>query len=260
MLQYIKIRLKSSFEMWIKSYFKMRLKISIDLGREMSNIGHGKKYEETKSKVLRAAAKLFLQNGYQKSTAKEIAAEAEINYSTIFFVFKDKEAILCEILGHVLTLQSNKVGSLPSCKEVSPLERFAVEATLLLQLAERSEALREMYVVAYSLPHSPEILYRQLTGQLQAVFEKDLPDLEPKDFYEKEIAVGGILRSFICAPCDMYFSIKRKVRAMLDAIFSVYGASEERKRQATVFALSVDYEDIAGEIVGEVLQYIKKRT
>ena len=224
----------------------------------MSNVGHGRKYEETKSKILRAAAKLFLKNGYEKSTAKEIAAAAEINYSSIFFVFKDKEAILREILWHVLNLQTQTIEKMLDLRD--GMRRFVAESVLLLCLAEGNECLREMYTVAYSLPHSPEILYRKLTEQLQGIFEKDLPKLEPKDFYEKEIAVGGILRSFICVPCDMYFTQKRKLYAFLDAVFSVYDADREKRDQAIEFALSIDVEKAAQTVESKLIKYVADRT
>ena len=62
--------------------------------------GHEK--GSVRSKVLHTAAKMFLEKGYQSSTLREIAKNAGVNYGSLAFAFKNKENILCELVGFVL--------------------------------------------------------------------------------------------------------------------------------------------------------------
>ena len=57
----------------------------------MSNVGPGKRHNEMKSKILHAAASLFLEKGYANSTVKEIAFKADINIGSLVHLFKNKE-------------------------------------------------------------------------------------------------------------------------------------------------------------------------
>ena len=44
-----------------------------------------------------------------------------------------------------------------------------------------------------------------------------LPYLETKDVYELEIASASNMRGYISVPCDMYFTIDRKVKRFLES-------------------------------------------
>lgn len=55
---------------------------------ENENLTRG---EKVKSKVLHAAAKLFLEKGFTKSTMREISALAGVNYGSMMFIFRTKE-------------------------------------------------------------------------------------------------------------------------------------------------------------------------
>ena len=56
-----------------------------------------KKSEETKTKILTAAEKLFLTKGYETVTMREIAKYADCSHTTIYLYFSDKEALLLDI-------------------------------------------------------------------------------------------------------------------------------------------------------------------
>ena len=73
------------------------------------NEGHG---AIVKSKILHAAAKLFLNVGYQRASIVKIAEEANVNRGSICFAFKDKESILCELVALVIEAQFEAVSKL----------------------------------------------------------------------------------------------------------------------------------------------------
>lgn len=226
----------------------------------MANIGPGERYEKVKSKVLHAAARLFLDKGYSNSTVKEIAAVAGVNIGSLVHVFKNKENIMCELVKYVLECQFETTSKLIKGKTEDKILFYAAETTLQLYMAENSEHIRELYSVAYSLPNSSNVIYRTITGKLEDIFKNHLPHLATKDFYELEIASGGIMRGFMTVPCDMYFTMNRKVRRFLETTFLVYRVSDEKINEAVDFVSQFDFETIAQQTIDAMFTYLESKT
>lgn len=225
----------------------------------MSNIGPGKKHDEMKSKVLHAAASLFLEKGYTNSTVKEIAAKAEINIGSLVHLFKNKENLMCELVQYVLEGQFEATANFLKGKTEDKILFYAAETTLQLYITENNEYIREMYSVAYSLPNSSEVIYHTITGKLEEIFREHLPELETKDFYELEIASGGIMRGFMTVPCDMYFTMERKVKRFLETTFLIYRVPDEKIQEAVDFVSQFDYETIAQQTIDNMLVYLESK-
>ena len=165
----------------------------------------------TQQKVLRGAVTLFLENGYTKTTTGEIAKAAGIGQSSFFHVFPSKEALLLELVKRMFSGQFALAGQ--HSGEQDPVLLYAVETALQLHIAELTEPLRELYVMAYSLPSIAAYLYKSTTKRLQVIFGPYLPEAQPKDFYEMEIASASIMRGFMSVPCDVYFTMEEIGRA-----------------------------------------------
>ena len=226
----------------------------------MSEMTRVQRSGQTKSKILHAAAKLFLEKGYAESTVKEIAAEAGVSLGSLTFAFKNKENILCELVGLVLEGQFEAAHKVIKGVTDDKALFYAVETVMQLHMAESSEHIREMYAVSYSLPHSAQIIYRTLTGKLESIFKEYLPHLESKDFYEREIASGGIMRGFMTVPCDMYFTMDRKVKSFLETTFLVYEVPKEKIQEAIEFVGRFDFEKLAKETIDNMLKYLESKT
>ena len=119
----------------------------------------------TQQKVLRAAVALFLEKGYTKTTTGEIAKAAGIGQSSFFHVFPSKEALLLELVKRMFSGQFALAGQ--HSGEQDPVLLYAVETALQLHIAELTEPLRELYVMAYSLPSIAAYLYKSTTKRLQ---------------------------------------------------------------------------------------------
>ena len=88
--------------------------------------------EKAKSKVLHAAAKLFLAKGYTNTTLRELAAVSDVNYGSLTFAFRSKENILSELVGFVLDKQFEFTEELLRDKTDDKLFFYAAETTLQL--------------------------------------------------------------------------------------------------------------------------------
>lgn len=225
----------------------------------MANIRDPKETERIKNSVLSSAAKLFLTKGFTASSVKEIAAEADVNVSTMLYVYGSKEEILCELVSYVLEGQFETTAKFLQGKTQDKILFYAAETTLQLYMAESDENIRELYSAAYSMPKTSDIIQHTITDKLENIFREHLPHLETKDFYELEIASGGIMRSFMTRPCDMYFTIERKVKRFLETTFLVYRVSDEKIKEAVDFVSQFDFETIARQTINGMLNSLEKQ-
>lgn len=215
--------------------------------------------ENVKIKTLHAAAKLFLEKGYSDATTREIAKYAGVNVSAMNRVFGSKESILCELVAYVLEGQFEATEKMLQGLTKDPILFYAAETTLQLYMAESSECVRNLYAAAYYLPKTSEIIQLTITEKLERIFHEHLPELETKDFYELEIASGGIMGNFMTTPCNMYFTMERKVASFLKSTFLVYEVPREKIQEAITFVSQFDYETMAREIVKSMLSYLEEK-
>ena len=206
----------------------------------------------TRPKVLRAAVALFLEKGYAKTTTGEIAKAAGIGQSSFFHVFPSKEALLLELVRRMFSGQFDLAGEHSDTDD--PVQLYAIETALQLHITELSEPLRELYVVAYSLPTISAFLYKSTAQRLQTIFAAYLPDAQPKDFYEMEIASAGMMRGFMSVPCDLYFTIEAKIARFLDCALRIYNVPEERRAAVTDAVLALDLHTMAADIIQKTVR------
>ena len=226
----------------------------------MANIGHGIKYERAKSKLLHSAAKMFLKQGFSVTKITDITKDAGVDNNAVARVFGEKENLLAELVGLVLDYQFQAAEKLVSGKVEDKIYLYAVETVLQLYITESSEHIRELYSLSYSYKASSKVIYENLTEKLEGIFKKHLPDCDSKDFYELELAAGGIMRSFLTVPCDRYFDIERKVKRFLESTLLVFEVPKEKIKEIVAFIEKFDFLKIAKETVANMLEYLESNT
>lgn len=212
--------------------------------------------ELMRKQVLFISAKSFLEKGFTATTVKEIAKLADINIGSLMNLFKTKEDILAELVKYVLEGQFRETENLLKDKTDDKILFYAAETTLQLHMAESSEHIRDIYKAAYSLPATTDVIQQTITHKLEDIFKPSLPNLETKDFFELEIASGGIMRGFLTIPCDMYFTMDRKVRRFLETTFKLYDVPKEKIEEAIQFVSGFDFEEIAKQTIHAMLDYL----
>ncbi|AXI80114.1 TetR/AcrR family transcriptional regulator [Peterkaempfera bronchialis] len=106
--------------------------------------------EQTRRRMLDAALKLFLQNGYRATTIESIAQEAGVAVQTIYFSFGNKQKILKELIDLHVAGDEDPVPTLerPQVREAlseqDPREQLRQLARLTRTINERVASLLEM--------------------------------------------------------------------------------------------------------------------
>ncbi len=222
----------------------------------MANAPRGQR-EKVRQRILNAAAKCFLKNGFTHTTIKDVSAEAKINSSSFNNHFRTKEDVLCELVAFVLGQQFSAASKLIAGKTEDRLLFYAVETTLQLHIVEMNENLRDVYSAAYSLPKPSAMIQQTITGKWESVFKEHLPHLETKDFYKLEIATGGIMRGFMTIPCDMWFTMDQKIESFLECTFKLYDVPKEKIREAIAFTKEFDFVRVAKETIETIFKLLE---
>ena len=205
-----------------------------------------------RNKMLKAATFLFLEQGYDKTTTTQIAKAAGMSQASFFAAFESKEAILLELTK--IMFSSQFVAAAAMMPTDDPLLLYALETGLQLHITELSEPLRELYVATYSLPSTSEYVYQNTTEKLIKIFAPYLPEAQGNDFYELEIASASITRGFMARPCDLYFTMERKLRRYLSCCFRIYKVPQEVYAPVIEASLRRDLKSDAEKIIAATVQ------
>ncbi len=206
-----------------------------------------------RNKMLHEAVKLFLENGYEKTTTASIAKAAGMSPSSFFAAFESKEALLLTLVEAMFESQFRKACQLVA-DEKDPVLLYAVETAVQMYIIELSEPLREMYVAAYSLPSTSEFIMSSMAERLQHIFSGYLPQAQLKDFYEMEIASAGVTRAFMAKHCDMYFNMERKLTRYLQSCLTLYSVPTDKQQQIIQTVLAMDLKQAAGRVIEGMVQ------
>lgn len=222
----------------------------------MEKLTREQKNELNRKTVLKNATLMFLRKGYNSTTIKEICENSAISVGSFTNLFGCKENLMCDLVKYVLEAQFAKTEHMLKGITDDKILLYAAETTLQLHIAESSEHIRELYSVAYTLPGTTEIIRDAITSKLEVIFHEHLPNLKTKDFYILEIASGGIMRSFMSVPCNMWFTMEDKIRSFLSTALRIYGLSDEKINDAIDFVSRFDYKKTTDAVVKSMLEEI----
>lgn len=204
-----------------------------------------------RNKMLLAAIQLFLDQGYEKTTTAQIARAAGMSPPSFFAAFENKEALLLTLTQIMFENQFAKARTF--AKDMEPLMVYCLETSLQIYITELSEPLREIYVMAYTLPSTTEYILKSTTVQIKAIFSPFMPDAEDKDFYEMDIASGSIMRGFMARKCDMYFTVQKKISRFLECCLKLYDVPKEKRASLIEAVLAFDLHSVAKRLIDEII-------
>ncbi len=134
-----------------------------------------KEKENLRILILEGAKKLFIENGIDKTTIRNIADAIEYSVGTVYVYFKDKKAILHDL--HTQGFQ-NLGGSMRILNSVSePMERLKALGRVYIEFANHN---KDMYDLMFSMKAPIEFL-----------------EAQEKDDWNEGLATFNVLRSTV---------------------------------------------------------------
>ena len=210
----------------------------------------GSRYEkeESRKKILSACVRLFWAQGFRKTPPKQILQEAGVSAGTFYNLYKSKAGVLMELTDFMFSQQFGIAGKL-SAGGASPALVYALETSIQLALTELNENLREIYIEVYTQPDILERIRQKTTAELQRIFGPYLPECSASDFYEMDIGTAAIMRGYMERPCDLYFTLERKIECFLRMTLTVYHVPEAQISEILQTIAALDIRTIADSVM-----------
>ena len=149
--------------------------------------------EETVSRILDTAQKLFFEKGYEKTTIQDIINKlGNLSKGAIYHHFGSKEEIVDAVINRLFEDQESKVEDLINDKGMTGLEKLQKLFLLLLNNPEQERVLRAIP----DIMHNPKVFTMQMMESmdhvapqiLEPIIRQGIEDGSIKTDYPKELA------------------------------------------------------------------------
>ena len=211
-----------------------------------------------KRRILKVCVKLFLEQGYKKTTVAEIIQKAEVSNSSFQNIFRAKDGVLTELVGFMFSNQFSAARQAAGTK-LPPVFVYAIETALQITLTELNENLRDIYLEAYTQPQCTEYIFQHTAAELKGIFGPYLPEAGESDFYELEIGSAGIMRAYMAKRCDVYFPLERKLERFLRMSLAAYRVPEAEQAKVLAFIQSLDIRAIATKVMYKLFAMLEMK-
>lgn len=211
-----------------------------------------------KKRILTVCVKLFLEQGYKKTTVAEIVQKANVSNSSFQNIFRAKDGVLTELVEFMF---SNQFGAAKKVAgtQLPPVYVYAVETAIQMTLTELNENLRDIYIEAYSHEEALEYIFRETAKELYQIFGPYQPQLTEQDFYALEIGSAGIMRGYMTRPCDDVLTLEKKLVCFLSMSLRAYKVPEDEIHRVLAFMTELDIRAVAQQVMHQLFNALAMR-
>ena len=213
---------------------------------------------QTEKRILQACVRLFLENGYRRTTMLQIFKEAQVSSGSFQNLFRSKDGVLLELVKFMFENQFGMARSVAGA-ELPPVYVYAAETALQITLTELNENLREIYLEAYTQEHLLDYIQRATAKELHRIFGPYQPGLTEQDYYELELGTAGLMRGYMANPCTADFPLEPKLEKFLTLALRGYKVPEEELQQVLSFLAGLDIRGIAQKVMEELFRQLAMR-
>ena len=212
----------------------------------------------SKKRILTVCVKLFLEQGYKKTTVAQIVQQASVSNSIFQNIFRAKDGVLTELAQSMFSNQFAMARSTAGT-QLPPIYVYAVETAIQMTLTELNENLREIYIEAYTQNEASEYIFRQTAKELHAIFGSYHPEMTERDFYIMELGSAGIMRGYMAHPCSEDFPLEEKLDAFFRLSLGGYGVPAEEIERVVQKIRSLDIRAIAQGVMQQLFHALEMR-
>lgn len=86
-----------------------------------------------------------------------------------------------------------------------------------------------------------------------------MPGYTESNFYEVDIGTAGIMRGYMSRPCDMYFTLPKKLERFLSLTLPAYNVPASKQEEILKFIANTDMVSIANGVMQELFRALAMR-
>ena len=212
----------------------------------------------SKKRILTVCVKLFLEQGYKKTTVAQIVQQASVSNSIFQNIFRAKDGVLTELVAFMFSNQfamaRNTAGA-----QLPPAYVYAVETAIQMTLTELNENLREIYIEAYTQKEASDYIFRETAKELYQIFGSYQPELTAQDFFFMELGSAGIMRAYMAHPCDEELTLEKKLQMFLTMSLRSYHVPEDEIQKIIAFIGGMDIRTVSERVMHELFKALAMR-
>ena len=212
----------------------------------------------SKKRILTVCVKLFLEQGYKKTTVAQIVQQASVSNSIFQNIFRAKDGVLTELAQSMFSNQFAMARSMTGA-QLPPVYTYAVETAIQMTLTELNENLREIYIEAYTQKEASDYIFRETAKELYQIFGPYQPGRTARDFYDMEIGSASIMRGYMAHPCDAELTLEKKLRTFLTMSLRSYHVPEDEIKKAVDFIGGMDIRAVSERVMHELFKALAMR-
>ena len=211
-----------------------------------------------KRRILAVCVKLFLEQGYKKTTVAQIVQGAGVSNSSFQNIFRAKDGVLTELAEFMFSNQFSMARDVTGA-QLPPAYVYAAETAIQMTLTELNENLREIYVESYTHSEVSEFIFRATARELYRIFGPYQPELTEEDFYALELGSAGLMRGYMVRPCDGTLTLEKKLECFLTLSLRGYGVPEQEIQQALAFLRTMDLRAVGQRTIERLFHALEMR-
>lgn len=212
----------------------------------------------TKYEIIKVASRMFLEEGYSKTTIRSIASELEISPGHLMFYFPTKDHLLCEVVDMLCDFQWRLIKRVTEGGG-SQIMAICFELTTMAAACEESEIARDLYISSYTHPLTLEKIRKNDAERAREIFGEYCGGWSDTQFLEAETLISGIEYSTLMttessSPLDV------RISGALNTLMMIYNVPEEIRQDKIRKALSMDYRSMGKQILSEFIKFVNETT
>lgn len=185
-----------------------------------------RKSEETKKKILTVAESLFLNQGYDRVTIREIAKHSDCSHTTIYLYFSDKEALLHDISMPYLEKLKHHLKSIHSDISIRTEERLREMCLTFIRFGLDNQSMYALFMLADSsrVDEEPKKKINQIRLQLFRYLTDALRDCLGIKDEEQLLSYTRILFFYVHGCISTYSMSEESSDSLWQRLSGTFGA------------------------------------
>lgn len=173
----------------------VQIKAVVCMARNQANM------DGVRKRILAASKELFVQQGYRKTTIRQIVEKSGVLTGSIYYFFRNKEDIFQAL---ILSLMKQCIFLInKNFKDEQPLFKYAAMCMVEFKAVEINELARESYYEGYTSKVIFEKMVEHATDLSIRLFKDSGMPFDRTDYYMRNIFIKGSMRSYIA---QFYFT------------------------------------------------------
>ncbi|MBE6851260.1 MAG: TetR/AcrR family transcriptional regulator [Ruminococcus sp.] len=205
--------------------------------------------------VIQLVSKRFMENGYTATDKLSIAKELGISTGNINFHYPTKEHLLTAFVKELCGFQWRLIDLLEQ-EDKSPLLALCVEFATMAAVAEENEAMRDIYLSAYTYPMPLAVIRENDVRKTKQIFSEFNPDWTDEQFIVMENLYSAIEYGMFSSAGQGSVSLDMRIACGLDAAMRLYNVPEALRNQKIEKIIAMDYRSLGRRILWDFQDYI----